>query len=90
MTTTWEAIAIIASSAVAVLAFLDDWMRRKRQRSNTTADAVRSLETRMIKLEDSQFGDNHGGLRQKVNELDVKVDGIAEAVAEIRGELKTR
>lgn len=88
--TQWEAIAVIVSSWAAVLALLEGWWRRRRDRRDDTQEAAHRIEERLMRLEIDQFGSNHNGLRQKVNELDGKIDSLHESLAEMRGELRAR
>lgn len=91
----WESIAVIASCAVAVLAFIDNWFRRRQQDHSAEAGAAQRVEVRLARLETDQFGTNHGGMREQLNKvsarvevLDSKVDVLTANLAEMRGEMR--
>lgn len=91
----WEAVAVIASCVVAVLAFIDNWLRRKRTEDSEATAGVHRIEDRLTRLETDQFGTNHGGMREQLNKVDgkvdtvdLKVDRMATEIAELRGEIR--
>lgn len=54
------------------------------------ATSVQEVKEKLIRLETDQFGSNHGGIRQQVNDIDAKVDGLAVQVGELRGAIQAR
>lgn len=70
----------------AISDFSDKVTERFDKNDEISADASRRLQ----RLEDEQFGPNHGGARQAINELTAKVDDMSPRIVRVETLLAQR